>query len=61
VLSDIRLPSGNGWKMTVNSIGIPSAPTLGMDRWDQEFWAHRRSLSPTERANPTWAATGNGD
>jgi hypothetical protein len=55
----MRLPRCDGWKMVVNGIGIPLAPTSGMEHWREDIWLHRRVLSPEERADPTWMATGN--
>jgi hypothetical protein len=53
VLSNMRLPSNDGWEMAVNGIGIPPAPMPGTYRWPEEIWLHRCSLSPAKRAYPT--------
>jgi hypothetical protein len=53
------LSSSGGWKMAVNGVGIPSAPTPGTEWWREDIWLHRRSLSEEERADPTWRVSGN--
>nr|XP_051229700.1 uncharacterized protein LOC127347573 [Lolium perenne] len=53
----MRLPSSGGWRMAFNGIGIPPPP--GSERWRDSIRARRSALDADERADPTWAATGN--
>jgi hypothetical protein len=50
---DMRLPSNSGWKMAVNSVGVPTPPREGAERWKKMIRARRARLTAEERADPT--------
>jgi hypothetical protein len=44
--------------MAVNVVGVPPSPP-GTECWRDAIRAQRAKLTAEERADPTWAATGN--
>jgi hypothetical protein len=53
----MRLPSSGGWRIAVNSVGVP--PPQGTNRWRGTIRTRRARLTDEERADPTWEPTGN--
>jgi hypothetical protein len=61
VPTDMRLPNSGGWRMAVNGVSVPPPAAAGTERWRDAIRTQRARLSTEERADPTWAPTGNDD
>lgn len=60
VLPDMRLLSSGGWRMAVNGVGV-RPPPQGTEHWRDAIKTRWARLIAEERADPTWAPTGNDD